>query len=60
MNKELEQLLNESQENHLNEDYEDLKINLEKALEIVREITEQEALNDKNNFIKYVCFILYN
>ena len=33
MNKELEQLLNESQENYYNEDYEDLKINLENALE---------------------------
>ena len=40
MNKELEQLLNEAQENYLNEDYEDLKINLKSALEIVREITE--------------------
>ena len=40
MNKELEQLLNESQENYLNEDYEDLKINLKKALAIVRGMTE--------------------
>ncbi len=40
MNKELEQLLNESQENYYNEDYEDLKINLENALEIVKAMTE--------------------
>ena len=40
MEKQLEQLLNEAQENYLNEDYEDLKINLKSALEIVREITE--------------------
>ena len=40
MKKQLEQLLNEAQENYLNEDYEDLKINLKSALEIVREITE--------------------
>ena len=40
MNKELEQLLNEAQENYLNEDYEDLKINLKSALEIVKKITE--------------------
>ncbi len=39
MDKRLEQLLNESQENYLNEDYEDLKINLENALEIVKLIT---------------------
>ena len=40
MKKQLEQLLNEAQENYLNEDYEDLKINLKSALEIVRKITE--------------------
>ena len=40
MNKELEQLLNEAQENYFNEDYEDLKINLKSALEIVKKITE--------------------
>ena len=40
MNKELEQLLNESQENYYNEDYEDLKINLENPLEIVKAMTE--------------------
>ena len=40
MDKQLEQILNEVRENFLNEDYEDLKINLESALAIVRGITE--------------------
>ena len=52
MNKELEQLLNESQENYYNEDYEDLKINLENALEIVKAMTEQETLNVWNKKIE--------
>ena len=52
MNKELEHLLNESQENYYNEDYEDLKINLENALEIVKEMTEQETLNVWNKKIE--------
>jgi predicted transcriptional regulator len=40
MNKELEYLINEIQENFLNEDYIDLKENLEIALRIVSAITE--------------------
>ena len=40
MDKQLEQLLNESQENFFNKDYEDLKINLESALRILKEMTE--------------------